>query len=212
MGMTLFRVILNKLVLRMWRPTLDKGSPTAYFWPHRQVLLVPEPMSFSPYAIVVLLLLTMVPSAVAQDDGEVAPVRTFEPYRPVVSALDTPVTDTSGIAQEPLPSRPGQVTVNEPERIAQLMRAHAEAKHPIKGYRVQIFLGDRKTAEDTKRAFLQKYPDTPAYLSWLAPNFRLRVGDLRTRLEAEHLLRTLAVEHPGSYIVPDEIEPPRLPE
>jgi hypothetical protein len=75
---------------------------------------------------------------------------------------------------------------------------------------VQIFLGDRATAESTKRAFLQKHPDIPAYLSWLAPNFRLRVGDLRTRLEAEHLLRDMKVLYPGSYIVPDEIEMPRI--
>jgi hypothetical protein len=77
---------------------------------------------------------------------------------------------------------------------------------------VQVFLGDRRTAEETKRTFLQKYPDTPAYLSWLAPNFRLRVGDLRTRLEAERLLRDMKVIYPGSYIVTDDIEMPRVAE
>ena len=144
--------------------------------------------------------------AAAQTDGEAPPVRVFEPYRPpVVQVADTPTTAN--------PARPaGQLTVVEDPRIEQLMRLHAETKHVQKGYRVQIHLGDRRTAEETKRLFLQKYPDTPAYLSWLAPNFRLRVGDLRTRLEAEHLLRQLRAEFPGSYIVPDEIEPPRLPE
>ncbi len=91
------------------------------------------------------------------------------------------------------------------------MKDYTEHKHVLKGYRVQIFLGDRKTAEETKRSFLQRNPDTPAYLSWLAPNFRLRVGDLHTRLEAEKLLRDMRVDYPGSYIVPDDIEMPRLP-
>ena len=59
---------------------------------------------------------------------------------------------------------------------------------------------------ETKRSFLQKNPEIPAYLSWLAPNFRLRVGDLRTRLEAEKLLHEMRLTYPGSYIVPDEIE------
>jgi len=107
--------------------------------------------------------------------------------------------------------RQGEVTVHADPRIERLMKDYTERKHVQKGYRVQIFLGERKTAEDTKRAFLQKNPDTPAYLSWLAPNFRLRVGDLRTRLEAEKLLHEVRVQHPGSYIVPDEIEMPRLP-
>ncbi len=66
------------------------------------------------------------------------------------------------------------------------------------------------TAEEKKRSFLQKNPEIPAYLSWLAPNFRLRVGDVRTRLEAEHLLGQVKAAYPGSYIVPDEIGMPRL--
>lgn len=95
-------------------------------------------------------------------------------------------------------------------RVEAMMKDYTSRKHVQRGYRVQIFLGDRKTAEDTKRTFLQKYPDVPAYLSWLAPNFRLRVGDLRTRLEAEKLMAELKPLFPGSYIVPDAIEMPRI--
>jgi hypothetical protein len=113
-------------------------------------------------------------------------------------AVDTPST--------------GAVHVDADPRIERLMSTYSEHKHVQRGYRVQIFLGDRKTAEETKRAFLQKNPEVPAYISWLAPNFRLRVGDLRTRLEAERLLRDMKLQYPGSYIVPDEIEMPLLPE
>ncbi|MBL7953048.1 MAG: SPOR domain-containing protein [Flavobacteriales bacterium] len=114
-------------------------------------------------------------------------------------AVDSPSTD-----------RTGDVVVKITPEISKLLNAYSEHKHVQKGYRVQIFLGDRATAEATKRSFLQKNPDIAAYLSWLAPNFRLRVGDLRTRLEAEHLLRDMKVLYPGSYIVPDEIEMPRV--
>jgi hypothetical protein len=125
-------------------------------------------------------------------------------------------------AQDSLPERtvpavarpvwrgPGSVSYNEDPDVTRTMERFVEVKHERKGFRVQIALGDRRTAEDTKRSFLQKHPDTPAYISWFAPNFRLRVGDLRTRLEAEHLLQQLRPEHPGSYIVPDLIEPPRV--
>lgn len=114
-------------------------------------------------------------------------------------AVDSPSTD-----------RGGDVVIKLTPEISKLLDGYSEHKHVQKGYRVQIFLGDRATAESTKRAFLQKNPDIAAYLSWLAPNFRLRVGDLRTRLEAEHLLRDMKVLYPGSYIVPDEIEMPRI--
>ncbi len=116
-----------------------------------------------------------------------------------VVVVDTPAATT------------GQLLIDAEPSIEKLMHSYSEHRHVQRGYRVQIFLGDRKTAEETKRSFLQKNPDTPAYLSWLAPNFRLRVGDQRTRLEAEHLLRDLKLEYPGSYIVPDDIEMPVLP-
>ena len=112
--------------------------------------------------------------------------------------------------QDTLTVHPGAVTIHTPPKIETLLQDFAARKHPEQGFRVQIFLGDRATAETSKRAFLLKNPDVPAYMSWLAPNFRLRVGDLRTRLEAEHLLHELKATYPGSYIVPDEIEMPRL--
>jgi hypothetical protein len=145
---------------------------------------------------------TCLSPALAQDNASSA--RTFEPSRPAPAAVDSPTTRT--------PQAPGDVKVTAAPDITKLMADYTSRKHADRGYRVQIFLGDRKTAEDTKRTFLQKYPDQPAYLSWLAPNFRLRVGDLRTRLEAEKLLQELRIVYPGSYIVPDEIEMPRLPE
>ena len=132
------------------------------------------------------------------------PVKVFQPYggSTITSAIDTPVTDTAVTDQL---RAGGDVNLIVDPRIERLMELHAEHEHKQQGYRVQIFLGERKPAEDMKRTFLQKYPDVPAYISWLAPNFRLRVGDLRTRLEAESLLHQLKPEFPGSYIVPDEI-------
>lgn len=131
----------------------------------------------------------------AQDDQ-----RLFQSHRPSPQVVDTPVTE-----------RPSMLTVTVDPRIETTMARYTELEHPQQGYRVQIFLGDRKTAEETKRIFLQKHPDVPVYLSYLAPNFRLRVGDLRTRLDAERTLSELRVDHPGSYIVPDEIGMPKLP-
>jgi len=148
----------------------------------------------------ILLLAVIWPPVQAQ---EPPPVRTFQRHAVNLMAVDTPTVT---------PVVPGDVTLRVAPGIESTMEQFAEVKHIRKGFRVQVFLGDRKTAEETKRTFLQKYPDTPAYLSWLAPNFRLRVGDLRTRLEAERLLRDLKVIYPGSYIVPDDIEMPRVVE
>lgn len=143
----------------------------------------------------------------AQVDAPV-PVRTFTPFsqKSVVLHVDSPNTAAANAVIVP-----GEVQVTFDPSVVRAMNDYSERKHAQQGFRVQIFLGERRLAEETKRAYLLKYPDSAAYLSWLAPNFRLRVGDLRTRLEAERLLRDLKDVYPGSYIVPDEIEPPMLP-
>lgn len=84
--------------------------------------------------------------------------------------------------------------------------------HPTKqdGYRVQIYFGNRNTARDRRADFVTRFPGHAAYISYLAPNFRLRVGDFRTRLESEKFKNEIARYYPGSYIVKDKIELPPL--
>lgn len=127
----------------------------------------------------------------------------FHPAAPMVkpAAIDTPTVPTAG-----------NVTVHASDKISGLMSEYAGHKRTLKGYRVQIFIGDRNKAEDMRRSFLAKHPEVPAYLSYLAPNFRVRVGDLRDRVTAEKLRSDVSLEYPGLYVVPDDIELPRLAE
>ncbi|MBK8339346.1 MAG: SPOR domain-containing protein [Flavobacteriales bacterium] len=98
------------------------------------------------------------------------------------------------------------------ERALRFLEEYPGSDQVIEGYRVQIFLGAKVDAVRTRQGFLLKHPDIPAYLSYLAPNFRIRVGDLRDRISAERLRHELKEEQPGCYVVQDRIEPPRLPE
>ena len=168
----------------------------------------PTADTFAAMRSLFLLNLLLASIANAQTDPKV-----FVPYSqqkptqavPAPAAAQTPAT-------RPANSDSGQVVIHESARIQALMKDYAATKQPLKGYRVQIFLGDRTKAEETRRSFLVRHPDTPAYLDYLAPNFRVRVGDQRTKLEGEKLKQKLAVEFPGLYVVPCEIELPRLPE
>jgi len=171
----------------------QNSTPVASFAPGTLFALTP---------IVRTIWLILLASAALMAHAQQPPGRYFEPYPATRLSVDTPVTGQ--------PDR-GRVLIHADPKVERLMEHYGSTKHARQGYRVQIYLGsDRKAAEDIKRAFLQKNPDTPAYLSWLAPNWRLRVGDLRTRLEAERMLRDLKPIYPGSYIVPDEIEMPPL--
>lgn len=128
-------------------------------------------------------------------------VRTFQPWKPDSVRSETARPDSV---------RTGKVTIYQSAAISGLMTDYSAHERALKGFRIQVFVGDRTTAENTRRSFLLKHPDTPAYLSYLAPNFRVRVGDLRDRVAAEKLLEDLKGEFPGSYAVPDDIELPSL--
>ena len=89
-----------------------------------------------------------------------------------------------------------------------------EAKDAFDGYRLQLFSGSgtmaRKDANALRIEFMERYPEVPAYLIYQSPNFKVRVGDLRTELEVIRLQRDLAYLYPGAFVVRDEIKFPVL--
>lgn len=81
----------------------------------------------------------------------------------------------------------------------------------LQGYRIQIHFGsDRKSALDAKTKFLQLFPETEAYLIYQQPYFKVRVGDYRTRYEAQATYKKLISEFEKMFIVPDRINLPKL--
>ena len=56
-----------------------------------------------------------------------------------------------------------------------------------------------------KQEFVAKHPDMNAYVTYQQPNFKVRLGDFRTRLEASKFLKQIGSEYSSSFIVPEEI-------
>lgn len=63
-------------------------------------------------------------------------------------------------------------------------------------------------ANEVMKEFQLKYPDIPIYLVFGQPYYRLRVGDFRTRLEAEKVHKTLVKEYKKAFVTSDRIELP----
>ena len=104
----------------------------------------------------------------------------------------------------------GNLQVFQDPRIDQLLEEHIGSK--VIGYRVQIYFGnDKQEANEVKSDFLKEYEDFPAYMSWEAPYFKIRVGNFRSRLEAHHFLKKIQPQFEGAFIVgPLEMEYPSL--
>ena len=88
------------------------------------------------------------------------------------------------------------------------------ADNTIDGFRVQIFMGSGNDAPDEARevmkAFSEEFPLVPAYLVFGQPYYRVRVGDFRTRIEAEKLHLILKEKYPKAFVTADKIQLPEI--
>ena len=90
---------------------------------------------------------------------------------------------------------------------------HVEFNNRVKtipGFRVQIasFSGanSKTSAFNLRDRFALDYPSVQAYIIYDEPNFKVKVGDFRTRLEAYAFLQQIKEVYKG-YIIKDNINP-----
>lgn len=123
--------------------------------------------------------------------------------------------DTASVA--PREVFEGKVEVTGSERIINLIdfyTSYTLEKPQVPGYRVEIFSesgsGSQSKAKNVQSKFQENFAHIPGYVKWQYPNFEVRVGDFRTKLEAEKNLQAIKEIFPFAYIKQDLIEPPAL--
>jgi len=111
----------------------------------------------------------------------------------------------------------GYCEINQDPRIDKLVEKHIKINTHWKGiigYRVQIYFdsgnNSKKRAMETRAQFLAKHPEMEAYIIFQDPHYKVRVGDFRTKMEAEGFRERIAFEYPGSFVTKDEINLPKL--
>jgi len=81
----------------------------------------------------------------------------------------------------------------------------------VMGYRVQIYYGsDRRKMYSEQAQFKSEYPKMNTYITYKEPNYYLRVGDFRTRLEAQRFMNELRATYPTLFIFREKINAQNL--
>jgi len=65
-------------------------------------------------------------------------------------------------------------------------------------------------ATQTMLEFASRFPGVPAYLTYQQPNFKVRVGDYRSRFEAQKFLKEIDGMFPSGFIVPEDVKLPPI--
>ena len=111
----------------------------------------------------------------------------------------------------------GQILVYQDSRVDTIIKRHIQYnlyQNGIEGYRVQIFFdaGNKSLnrASNVAEQFQLLYPGDTAYISFSEPYYKVRVGDFRTKLDAEGYLQQVLLDYPNAFVIRDKINFPRL--
>ncbi|MFZ4399570.1 MAG: hypothetical protein ACOYO1_06025 [Bacteroidales bacterium] len=111
----------------------------------------------------------------------------------------------------------GKSELVQDEKIDELLIKHIkvnEIANTISGFRINIFFqsgNNSKTgAMQCKTLFNTKYPDIEAYVVYEEPNFKVKIGDFRTRMEARGFVQQIKTDFPDAFVIIDQINFPKI--
>jgi hypothetical protein len=112
----------------------------------------------------------------------------------------------------------GKVEIIQDKKIDELLGKYIECntqKNTITGYRICIFSeskqGIAKTkAGDIRTKFISNYPGIDASIRYERPDWRVFVGNYRSRTEAFRLKKQIEPMFPNAYIVETQIDLSKL--
>lgn len=111
----------------------------------------------------------------------------------------------------------GDVQVIQDDKVDLLVSKHIlinQNKRGIDGFRIQIFFdsgsNSKGRAQSVYESFKSKYSGTGAYLTFKTPNYKVRVGDFRTKLDAQRFLNDILGDYPNAWITSDIINLPKV--
>ena len=107
------------------------------------------------------------------------------------------VSTTSSYSQE------GIVTVNQDRKITELLNLKKEMnknEEDSNRYKIQIYNGNRVGANAAQKEFNESFSDWKSTDTYEPPNFKIWVGNFRSRLEADRALKRIKNKFPSAFI------------
>jgi hypothetical protein len=112
----------------------------------------------------------------------------------------------------------GRVEINQDKKIDDLLRKYIDLnsqKTTITGYSICIFSQSKQSvartkATQTRANFISNFPGIDATMRYEAPDWRVFVGNFRSRTDAFRLKKQIESMFPNAYIVETQIELSKL--
>ena len=101
-------------------------------------------------------------------------------------------------------------------RVDLLVKKHIQinqALNTMDGFRIQLFSDSGNNSKNKAQSVVDeiqaRFPGRGVYLSFKSPNYKVRFGDFRTKLDAQRFLIGLTADYPNAFIIADQIYFPK---
>ncbi|MDT0557736.1 SPOR domain-containing protein [Ichthyenterobacterium sp. W332] len=91
------------------------------------------------------------------------------------------------------------VTIDQDSDISKLLEYKKDLKTAYT-YKIQVYQGNRTNAERVKSEFLNAYGEWSVSMEWNTPNYKIWVGNFRSRLEADRALQKIKRKYANAFI------------
>ena len=130
-------------------------------------------------------------------------------------SLRTSQVDSTLIGRNILSVIGNGVTVNQSPAMRSAFDRYVSnnASKKMAGYRIRVFFDNgqnaRNRSEAIARSIANSYPGIGVYRTFESPNFKVSVGDFRTKDEALKVYQSLKSSYPTALILKENINYPR---
>jgi hypothetical protein len=98
----------------------------------------------------------------------------------------------------------GTISIQQDNKIDKLLK---ERKHLLTigelktHFSIQVISGELETARKTLKECKNKFPDLKSNIVYEEPNYKVRVGEFRNRLDADRALLKINEEFQGAFVL-----------
>tara|TARA_B100000929_G_scaffold290180_1_gene282928 strand:+ start:1196 stop:1585 length:390 start_codon:yes stop_codon:yes gene_type:complete len=101
-----------------------------------------------------------------------------------------------------LQAQQGTVNIQQNQKVEKLMEVKADLNKNNKirdRFVIQLFYGDNGEANEVIQEYRKTY-DYPSQITYEAPNYKVWIGNFRSRLEADRALLKIKENYPSAFI------------
>lgn len=105
-----------------------------------------------------------------------------------------------GLLSTHIYSQNGTVNIEQDPKIEELLKLYAEVNSKTEFYQIQVGFGSYQKAQNLKTQVEQDFPDLRSKIEFESPTYRVRLGNFRTKLDAERKLIEVRKKYPSAFL------------